>query len=132
MEANLNERVQSKHFMISFNNLNFYRSKRDQTSMNRPHIENLTASFVKFMESRPHLTADSVDRTSFNRLTCKNLFLGPDTVRCYQESARASACFVLKKYLSVDFAVQKVKDSKGKWVPKYSAWEPPLKDVRCN
>lgn len=130
-EEKLRERAQNERFLLSFDNLNFYRSKRDQTSMNRAHIVNYTAGYVTFMGNRPHIARDSVDHKAVNQLTFDDLRLSSEAVRCHREAARALACRLLKKYLPTAFHAQRTRDGTGKQVAKYSAWEPPLKTQKC-
>ncbi|MCJ1465390.1 hypothetical protein MMC07_004008 [Pseudocyphellaria aurata] len=128
----LRQKAQTHRFLLSFDNLNFWRHKRDQTSLNRSHMANYTAGFVVFMEPGSPLSAESVDHTQINKLNIHDLVIGSSTIECHQHAARAFACKLLNKYMNKSFCAQMVRNHAGKLMPKYPAWKPPLMDQRCS
>lgn len=130
--ALLREKAQTHRFSLSLDNLNFYQSKRDPTSVNRGHFVNYIAGFVTFMEHGPHMSRESVDHKVVNNLTCEDIILDDTDIRYHQEAARAAACQILSKYVPSGLCAQSVRDSAGRMVPKYPMWDPPLMNERCS
>lgn len=131
-EILIQEKARTEQFLISFDNLNFYRSKKDQTLLNWAYLENYTAGFVTFMGRHPHLSLESVNHGMVNNLSCSNILLRSAAVQCHQEAARASACQILLKYMPSTLCAQTVRNPAGKLVPKYSMWELLLINKKCH
>ena len=136
---NLQDRVQSERFFISYDNMNFYERVRDQRLHNRARMLSYTAGYVCFMKASdgspmPHLTSDDIDYSAVNKLSAEDILLSPSGEQYQSEAMRYILSITLEKHFGKAMRNQKKKariKGMNERVPLYQKWPAPLRTQRC-
>ncbi|KAA8913110.1 hypothetical protein FN846DRAFT_886795 [Sphaerosporella brunnea] len=128
--------VKEGRFMISFDNMNFYRNVRDQRAHNRSHQVNYTAGFICVMDcdcgSGPDcecgaLPERSIDHMAASLLSFKDFDIDSDAQMYLHNAADYLFGTVLKRHFASAMSKQKDPETRG---PRYSVPDPPLAHIR--
>lgn len=138
----LEDKAWKSRFFLFYDNMNFYRHRRDERLHNRSVQVAYTAGYVHFMHSEHDenedanwkqcfLDADQIDYSAANQLTFKDVMLCDEDLEHQARSARYMMSKTLIEYFPASCNRQKTRLSDGRLMPKFMKEPMPLSNIQC-
>ncbi len=136
----LQKKAWEQRFFLSFDNMNFYKYRRDQGLHNKGQQVAYPTGYVCFMCSdgdnqvdgnweQRYLDADAIEYSAVNKLVAKDFLLDSNDLEHCSRSVRYILSNILSTYFPQALNKQKVRHRDSRYLPKYMKWQAPLREV---